>query len=478
MHGHADGSTAEAPCVAREDIPSNVHLIGVGGSGMSGAAALLLEMGCRVSGSDLVGFEGMGILVHRGATLSVGHRAEQLPRDTELLVISAAVPEGNPELAAARELGIRTIKYAELLGLLMDRCEQGIAIAGTHGKTTTTAMCAFLLRRAKLDPSYLFGATSTQLGWFSGRGQGRHFVAESCEYDRSFLYLRPSFAAILNIEPDHLDFYRDVDDIVEAFGRFAANISPSGMLICNGDDPQAMRAAQSATATVETFGFSPGVDWQAIDLRHDKGRYRFVVQFKGEPILSTGLSIPGRYNVGNALAAVALAMHAGVSAEQISGALPAFAGVGRRLTWRGEGHGVVVVDDYAHHPTEVRVTIEAARHRYQPRRTWVVFQPHQANRTRHFMEAFAESLCEADEVVVPDIYGARETQTGAGPTGSQLLVERLHALGAKAHYLPELHDAAEHVANNVRSGDLVVTMGAGDVWKVADELVERICQSD
>ncbi len=465
-----------------------VHFIGIGGSGMSGAAALLLDHGARVSGSDLVPFHGMGELVEKGARVATGHREEQLDPDTDLVVISAAVPESNPELLAARASGRRIIKYAELTGALMHRHQRGVAIAGTHGKSTTTAMCAHLFRQAGLEPSFLVGARSPQLGGSSGSGTGPHFIVEACEFDRSFLQLDPEFAAILNIEPDHLDCYRDLEDIAEAFGRFGRNIDPEGLLVCNAEDRLAQEVAACTCARVETFGFGDAADWQAVELRPERGCYAFEIVFRGTHILSTRLSIPGRYNVANAVAAIALARNAGADPGAIANALSTFAGVGRRLSWCGEGQGVTIVDDYAHHPTEIRVTIEAARYRYQPKRTWVIFQPHQYARTRHLMDAFAASFGEADEVIVPDVYGARESTdtTAVPPVGdsrpadgtpcSAELVSRIRRGGGRAEYMPRLGAVADHVVRNVTEGDLVLTMGAGDVWKVADELVERICE--
>jgi UDP-N-acetylmuramate--alanine ligase len=226
---------------------------------------------------------------------------------------------------------------------------------------------------------------------------------------------------------------------------------------------------------VETFGFEEAADWRAVNLESDRGRFAFEVCYHGASLMSTRLLIPGRYNVENAMAAIALAFHAGADPGRLGVALAAFAGVGRRLTWRGEGSGVQIVDDYAHHPTEIRVTIEAARDRYQPKRVWVVFQPHQYARTRVFLEQFAECFAGADEVVVPDVYGAREEGEHGSRVGSEELVSRIVEKGGRARYLATLDAAVDHVVQHVTEGDLIMTMGAGDVWKVADELVERIC---
>ena len=484
MHPDVEGATAgrSTACGAggftfERAADLRVHMIGIGGSGMSGAAALLRDLGAIVTGSDLAGFEGMGRLVSRGVRISIGHRESQLDPDVDLVVASAAVPDDNAELTMAKSRGIRVLKYAQLLGELMGTRE-GIAIAGTHGKSTTSAMCVHLLKQTGLAPSFLIGASAAQLGGNSGLGSGPHLVVESCEFDRSFLHLRPRFAAILNIEPDHLDCYENVDAIVGAFGSFARNVEDDGVLVCNSDDERVGRAIGGAAAAVETFGFSDRADWRAYNLRSDRGRYRFDVALRGARLMSTHLTIPGRFNVANALAAIALSCRAGAKPEEVAEALPTFAGVDRRMTWRGFGRGVTILDDYAHHPTEIKVTIEAARSRYEPRRTWVVFQPHQYARTRHFMDQFADSFRDVDEVIVPDVFGARETNDPSGSSGSEELVRRIQARGGSATYLSRFDDMAEFLTENLREGDLVMTMGAGDIWKVADELVERFCRSD
>ncbi|MEK6676647.1 MAG: UDP-N-acetylmuramate--L-alanine ligase [Planctomycetota bacterium] len=475
-------SLVEGPAVSELFHPRlfqglRIHMIGIGGCGMSGAAHLLLGLGATVSGSDLMPFDGMAALVQCGARVSVGHREGCVSPETDLVVTSAAIPPTNPEFVAAVRFGKPIIKYAQLLGELM-KVRRGIAIAGTHGKSTTTAWSAHIFREAGLDPSYVFGAHCEQLGGHSSLGKGPHFIVESCEFDRSFLYLEPESAAILNVEADHLDCYRDLDEIVDAFGEYAAQVRPGGLLVINGQDDRARLAASRCRAEVQTFGFDPGVDWRAFNLRSDRGRFAFDLSFQGTEVLSTSLSLPGRHNVANALAAIALARHAGADFDSIGKAVTTFLGVKRRLTWRGEGHGVIIIDDYAHHPTEVRVSIEAARYRYSPKRTWVVFQPHQYSRTRYFMDDFAESFDQADEVVVPDVYGAREKCDSTSQHASEELVSRIVRHGGRAHYAPSLEAATDHVCQNVTEGDMVLTMGAGDVWKVADELVERVCRRD
>lgn len=457
------------------DLP--VHMIGIGGSGMSGAAAMLLAMGAKVSGSDAQDFDGIGRLVALGARVTIGQCAENVPPGACLVIASAAIPKTNPELVEARRRGLRVLTYAELLGVVVG-LREGVAVAGTHGKSTTTAMTAYLLREAGLDPSFVVGAHCDQLGGSSAAATGPHFVVESCEYDRSFLHLHPAAAAVLNVEPDHLDYYSGIDEIIDAFGQFCRQVHPDGLVVVNGDDDCAVRAAGISRARVETVGFSEGVHWRAVGLEAIRGCYRFGVERQGEPQFITELAVPGLHNVANALAATALAHHAGASHDQIAGALARFVGISRRMSLRGTGRGVTIVDDYAHHPTEIRASIKAARGRYAPRRTWVVFQPHQCERTRVFLEEFACSFGDADEVIVPDIYAAREGGGTYASEGSIELVARIHAHGGRATYLATLEAVTQHLSDHVAEGDMVVTMGAGDIWKVADGLVERICRVD
>lgn len=456
---------------------SRVHLIGIGGCGMRGAAAILAQGGSRITGSDAQRFDGMGNLVSQGAVVSVGHDADHLPDDTDLVVTSAAVPPRNPELRKARSLGIEVVTYAELVGRLMS-VYTGVAVAGTHGKSTTTALTAYMYRLAGLDPSFLVGAESHQLGGGSGVGRGEHFIVESCEYAQSFLHHRPALATVLNIEPEHLDCYGDLEAITEAFASFAANVASDGVIVAHHAGPAVAKAMRSASARVETFGFEPEATWRAIDVSTRRGRYSFKVSREDSVLFQTTASLAGRHNVSNALAATALAWHGGAGIEAIEAAIRTFEGIERRMSLRGTHGGVTVIDDYAHHPTAIAETLGALRSRFEPRRTWVVFQPHQHSRTRLLMDGFASCFSEADVVLVPDIYSVRDSEEERRLTGSSDLVARMHDAGCVARYVPELDEVASHLVEELAEGDLVVTMGAGDVWKVADELVERVRQAN
>lgn len=450
-----------------------VHLIGIGGCGMRGVAGLLLKHGAIVSGSDRAAFEGQEILTAAGAMISIGQDAANLPAHPDIVVYSAAVPNENPELSAARKRGCRVLKYAELLGEIM-RFRTGVAVAGTHGKSTTSALTAHLFKSAGHDPSFVIGANVPQLGGGSGVGVGEHFIVEACEFDRSFLHLRPKSAAILNIEADHLDCYSGIDQIVEAFGKFAGLLPSDGLMVAPYGDPLVAAAVNTTAARVETFGFDEGATWRATNYLVDRGRYTFDILFEDMPVLRTSLAIAGKHNVANALAAAAFAWNAGVTRDQIAEGLASFTGVQRRMSLRGNARGVTVVDDYAHHPTEVRVTLEALRDRYAPKRLWVVFQPHQHSRTRIFMDDFARSFSDADEVIIPQVYRSRDMDSDVDEDRGAMLASRIEQNRRKVRYIPAMDTIASVIESEATDGDLVITMGAGDVWRLADDVVQRL----
>ncbi|MBI5866233.1 MAG: UDP-N-acetylmuramate--L-alanine ligase [Planctomycetes bacterium] len=474
-----DAPTVQQPVVtpgwrARKDFrDARIHMVGIGGSGMCGLAAVLIRRGARVTGTDRIPTDVIERLRQSGARIAYTQSAETVPADAELVVASAAVPSSHPELAEARRRGVPTLKYAQFLGLVMAQ-HQGIAIAGTHGKSTTTAWTTYVLRKAGLDPSFVVGADVEQLDGGSGVGDGPHFVAESCEYDRSFLNLAPRIAAILNIEEDHLDYYENIEQIVGAFGDFARLVPADGLLVLNGEDANCARIAERTSAAIETFGLGEGVTWRAVELNLSDGRYEFGVERCGKPLGKVSLGLPGRHNVLNALAVIAIATNCGVSWPVLREALAKFHGARRRLELRGSEKSVTVCDDYAHHPTEIRATLRAARERFSPKRLWCVFQPHQHSRTRFLIEDFAQSFEQADRVVVPSIYFVRDSERERDLVCSEDLVERIRARGVEASYVPEFSAIVSALIEGIGPGDLVITMGAGDIWKVADELVRRL----
>ena len=447
-----------------------IHLIGVGGSGMRALAHMLLDRGAVVSGSDSCAGGAADRLAARGAKIRVGQRAENLPDECDIVVYSAAIHEQNPELVAARQRRGEVLKYSQMLGRLMSE-RTGIAVAGTHGKSTTTAMVAYVLSATGADPSFIVGATVEQLGGPSGVGAGKHFVAEACEFDRSFLNLRPTYAAILNIEEDHLDCYPDLPAIVEAFRAFAGLVPPSGVLVANGESREAAEATRSAPCEVQTFGLKDGCTWRGVNLTAERGCFRMDVLLAGQKFCKLQAPLPGLHNAYNSLAALALLHHAGADRQQAADALAKFAGTQRRSTLKAQLGGVTVVDDYAHHPTEIQATLTALRDYYQPRRLVCVFQPHQHSRTRFLLRDFARCFGGANEIIVPDIYFVRDSEREKDYICAEDLVAQIRLNGGGAIYLKTFNEIVAHLRKALEPGDLVVTMGAGNIWEVADEIV-------
>lgn len=449
------------------------HFIGIGGIGTSGLAKLLARHGALVSGSDMVDSAVLHDLQTRGAQIRIGHSPDNIPADTDAVVISAAITAGNPELARAGELGLKIYKYAETLGRVFDAC-QGIAVAGTHGKSTTSAWIAYVLEKCGRSPSFIIGADVPQLGGSSGVGSGRPFVAEACEYDRSFLNLHPQIAVILNIEQDHLDYYRNEEEIVDAFTDFAKGIRPGGHLVTSGQDKNTLRLLRRLNngITIFTCGRDENCEFTAGNINLTDGLYEFDLRRSGQTLGRTKISIPGLHNIDNALTAAAACIAAGLSPQEILQHLGGFTGIDRRLMLKAQINGISILDDYAHHPTEIRASLQAIRQRYQPRRLWCVFQPHQYSRTRFLLDDFAESFKLADNTIVPEIYFVRDTAASRKTVNAEMLVQRIRQSGSQAVFIRDFPGIVEHLIQNAQPGDLVVTMGAGTIWKVADEYIQ------
>jgi len=439
---------------------------------MSGLAKILIKNKAIVTGSDQTPGPVATKLCQLGADIKIGHKPDNLSSQTDAVVISAAIKEDNPELKLARKRGCKVYKYAQMLGALMNSYE-GIAVSGTHGKSTTSGWLVYCLKQAGFDPNFVIGADIPQLGGSSGTGDGRCFVAEACEYDRSFLALKPKIACILNIEQDHLDYYKNEDEIVEAFGQFALGVRPDGVLIANGQDSNVAKVIRQLAGDLrcETFGLDKNCLFYAQNLQPNDGLYSFDVYHDGQLLGATNVSLPGRHNVLNALAVVAAAVNAGMDPRQVLQLLPGFAGVDRRLMLKARVSQVTILDDYAHHPTEIRASLQAISQRYQPKRIWCVFQPHQYSRTRFLLDDFAESFKLADITIVPEIYFVRDTQQAKKEVNAQKLVERIRGNGQEAIFIDGFEAICDYLKKNVTAGDLVVTMGAGDIWKVADEYI-------
>jgi UDP-N-acetylmuramate--alanine ligase len=446
------------------------HFVGIGGIGTSGLAKVLMKQGAIVSGSDMGDGTVLQDLAARGATIAIGHREENLPDDADAVIISAAIPATNPELTRAGEKGKKIYKYAAMLGNVFDQFA-GIAVCGTHGKSTTSAWIACVLEQAGLNPSFIIGADIPQLGGSSGVGSSNWFVAEACEYDRSFLNLHPQIAVMLNIEADHLDYYRDEDEIVETFADFSRNIRPGGVLVANGRDKNILRILRrpGLTAKVVTYGLDLSCQYTAVNPELIDGLYHFDILYNGKSFGKTRIALPGLHNVENALAVTAVLAEVGLPPTRICELLPGFTGTDRRLMFKGKIGDITVMDDYAHHPTEIRASLAGIRQRYQPKRLWCIFQPHQYSRTRFLLDDFAESFKLADITIVPEIYFVRDTAESKSQVNAASLVQRIVQSGSQALFINEFGGILEYLKENGQPGDLVVTMGAGTIWKVADD---------
>ena len=441
---------------------TRAHFVGVGGAGMAPLAAIALDRGWRVSGCDKSPSTITDALATRGLSFQVGHAADH-SADQELVVASSAVPNDEPELRAARAAGAAVVKRAELVGALTRR-SRAICIAGTHGKTTTTSMTAVALVAAGADPSALVGAAVPGLGVGGRSGRGPWLVVESDEFDGSFLRFRPEIAVVTNVEADHLDYYRDLEAIDEAFRRFLALIGPEGRAIVCADDPGALRVAPPGAIT---YALDADARWRARDMRPNRrGGHDFSVE--GVPV---SLAVPGRHNVQNALAALAVCGEIGVDLAAAAEGLAEFRGAARRFEPKGEVGGVAVYDDYSHHPTEVRVALAAARQRAIGR-VWCLFQPHTYHRTAALFDDFVHAFAEADRVLMLDVY----SPAGREPLIADVSSDRLVAAmpHPNARHARSFDEAAAIVADEAREGDLVLTMGAGDVTRLAPIVLERL----
>lgn len=462
-------NSAFATALARESVRIHkvpkAHLVGIAGAGMSSLAEVLDAAGWEISGSDLNAQFAASSRFQVHALHDAGHVDDEL----DLLVYSDAVPEDNPEVVRARALGVSVLNYPQMLGRLMES-QRGAAIAGTHGKSTTTAMAGEILSTAGFDPTVVCGARSI-VGNSTGRfGRGRWMLAEACEYRDNFRRLNPQLAVILGIEPDHFDCFATPAELEAAFARFAARVPDDGLVLARADCAATARAIANLRCATESFGFAPSAAWHATELRERQGFYTFQVRYGERMVCEVKLHVPGRHNVLNALAAAALASHCGASASAIRGGLERFAGLRRRLQLLGEVRQVAILDDYAHHPTEVVATLATIRQMYPERRLWCVFQPHQASRTRYLLDEFAASLQNADKIIVGEIVRARETAEPTGEVTAADLAARVVEHGGDALQLASVAEIHDHLRQSLRPGDVVVTMGAGDIGRIAHEL--------
>lgn len=447
----------------------HIHLIGIGGTGMGPLAKVFLEMGHSVSGSDLQPSDTTDYLAKLGAKIYFQHAAANVNGATSV-IYSSAIPVQNPEMVAARKNGLNVLHRSEVLAQLLNS-KRGIAIGGAHGKTTITSMLALCLENAGLDPTVLIGAHFAPFGPGAKYGQGQFVVAEADESDGSFLRYRPEVTVVTSIEPDHLENYNGTfESLIDSYRRFLANCESTGLRLIGIDDPVA--ASMSREYECDTYGFSQHAHWRADVVNLDQQRSHFRVYRQGVFFGDFELSVPGRHNVANALACIAVANYVGLSVAQMQTALRMFSGAQRRFQIIGTHNGALIVDDYAHHPTEVAATIKAAREGWPSRQIVAVFQPHRYSRTKLLFDDFVRSFKEADVVIITDIYAPPPEQVIPG-VSSSILADHVRDLKGpkKVYHIPKQEDVVPFLRGWLNAGDLVLVMGAGPIWRVARDLV-------
>ena len=457
----------------KELMASTIHFVGIGGGGMSGIARILLALGADVSGSDVKDSSVLDGLRTLGARIEIGHSEAHVPQ-RGVLVVSSAIAEGNPELIAARARGLVVLLRAQALAIIMSQ-KRAIAIAGTHGKTTTTSMATVALQRCGADPSFAIGAAVTNSGTNAHHGSGDIFVAEADESDGSFLAYQPFGAVITNIELDHVDNFHSLAEMDELFAQFIDSIQSGGFLVACIDDSGVNRALskiQRTDLSVITYGESSSADLKIDRISLTQTGSISRVTWKGRVLGELNLKVPGRHNVANAAATLATALHLGFSIDQLFAGLQSFTGARRRFEIKGEVNGVTVVDDYGHHPTEIRVTLEAARNFAGNGRILVIFQPHRFSRTEKFAAEFAHELSQADHVFLLEIYAASEKPI---PGTTSLSISKLMK-SEKVTYEPSMPVVIEQVVKMAQRGDLIMTLGAGDVSALGPLIVDLLHQ--
>jgi UDP-N-acetylmuramate--alanine ligase len=450
-----------------------IHFVGIGGIGMSGIAEILLDQNFEVSGSDRQMSEITDRLGKLGAEIREGHSPDNVGRDVDVLVYSSAVTPDNPEVVEANRRRIPVIRRAEMLAEVM-RLKYGIGIAGTHGKTTTTSLTSLVLLEGGLDPTVIVGGKLTGIGGTNARlGKGEFIVVEADEFDRSFLSITPTIAVLTSLEADHLDCYRDIDEIKDAFVQFANKVPFYGFVILCIDEQGVQSIMPRITKKVFTYGLTAQADMYATDIRHDQTKTTFSVTYRGEECGPVTLNTPGTHNVKNALAAISVGLELGVSFEDAKRGIEKFSGIARRSEITYRDADLLVLDDYAHHPTEVRVTLSGIRQAWPKRRIVCVFQPHLYSRSRDLREEFGRAFFDADVLIVTGIYPAREKPI-EGIEGN-IIVDTAKRFGHRhASFVRDKTDVPAVLESLRRRGDIIVTMGAGDIWKVNTEFVKTL----
>lgn len=448
----------------------NIHFIGIGGVSMSALAIILKNDGFNITGSDFKESKTTESLRKQGISVMIGHSGENIT-NASCVVYTAAIKEDNPELKYAKTLGVPVLERASLLGELMKNYKKPICISGTHGKTTTTSMLANVFLSAKTDPTVLVGGNLSAIGGNLLDGGKEYMLSEACEYCGSFLRFHPFMEIILNIEEDHLDYFKDLDDIKNCFEKYVGLVPVDGFVVANFDDEDVISVVKNAKATVISYGIkNKNADFVAENICYNEnGCGEFDVFFRGEKIMEISLMVPGEHNVSNALSTLAAAKAFDICDEAIKDGILAFSGTDRRFQKRGRYKGALVIDDYAHHPTEIKATLASAKN-FGAGKVYGVFQPHTYTRAYKLSDDFAKSFHDCDEVIVTDIYAAREKDTGL--INSEILAEKINKVTNNAVYIKEFSDISDYLKGKLTSGDIVITLGAGDVNKVCELLTE------
>jgi UDP-N-acetylmuramate--alanine ligase len=448
----------------------HIHFIGVGGAGMSGIAKVLCELGFTVSGSDLLASESTRRLQELGAEIYIGHKRGQIG-DAQIVVVSTAIPDRNEELIEARERELEVWPRARMLGAIMNR-QKGIAISGAHGKTTTTSMISVVMERNGMDPSVVVGGELNDIGGNAKLGRGDYLVAEADESDGSFLNLDPQMLVVTNIEDDHLDHYGCLENILSTFADMMKKVPADGLAVLCADDENIRKIHHELNCSVITYGIDSKADFQAHNVRWLPLGSEYDLVHAGKVMGKVTLHVPGMHNIKNSMAAMIVSMKAGLSFEAAAGAMETFRGVHRRFQLIGEVNGIRVFDDYAHHPSELKATLTAARLQ-QPGRVIAVFQPHRFSRTKFLHREFGNAFGEADRVVLTDIYSAGEKPIEG--ISVRLIEDHICANGHQdVQYISEMSEISAVLANELRDGDLVLTLGAGNIWRVGPALIQRL----
>jgi UDP-N-acetylmuramate--alanine ligase len=454
----------------RDFTGKHVHFIGIGGISMSGLAEILLERGYRVSGSDLRQSGLTARLERKGAAIYQGHNAQNI-READLIVYTAAVKDDNPELMEAKKQNIPYMSRATLLGQIMETYRFSIGVAGAHGKTTTTSMLSIMMNHAGLDPTILIGGELDEIGGNVQIGQSEYFVTEACEYMDSFLKFHPYMAVILNIDKDHLDYFKDMNQIYSSFVNFANLVPKSGYVIGCGDDPLVARLMEEVSCSTISYGIHHPCNWLAHDIVYDKeGHSSFLVENNGRNLGQYTLKVPGKHNIYNALASIAACDIMGIPSDSMQEALLHYGGTHRRFEVKGKTYNqAVIIDDYAHHPTEIKATIRAALN-YPHNRIWCIFQPHTYTRTKKLFQDFTEAFHGVDFLILADIYAAREKNTG--DISSEMLAEAIAQKDLNCTYIPGFSLITDYVREHAKPGDLIITMGAGNIYEIGNALLQ------